>query len=240
MAATPEGSDAAEKRAANRLAIVGLLVTVLLAFLGYLATYVNNAASDARKAQIELVNDQLERLYGPLLALATSSTETWETFRCKFRSNTYGYFDDRAPPGREEVEKFRLYSRTVFLPTDRAIKEIITKNAHLIDGSSMPDSFLKLMTHTQMFEAVSSEWRAEDDLGSEDQRMAGRNVALVGYPIELEGDVTRTFNKLKARQECLLAEQRVLSLSAIVAGVDCQRLSEPEPHPQRSRECPKR
>jgi uncharacterized PurR-regulated membrane protein YhhQ (DUF165 family) len=80
MAATPEGSDAAEKRAANRLAIVGLFVTVLLAFLGYLATYVNNAASDARKAQIELVNSQLERLYGPLLALATSSTETWENF----------------------------------------------------------------------------------------------------------------------------------------------------------------
>jgi hypothetical protein len=104
----------------------------------------------------------------------------------------------------------------------------------------MPDSFLKLMTHTQMFEAVSSEWKAEDDLGSEGQRMAGRNVALVGYPIDLEGDVTRTFNKLKARQECLLAEQRVLSLSSLVAGVDCQRLPQPELPPQRSRECPKR
>jgi hypothetical protein len=33
----------------------------------------------------------------------------------------------------------------------------------------MSDSFLKLMTHTQMFEAVSSEWKAD---GPQSARLA--------------------------------------------------------------------
>lgn len=240
MTSTTDESEFASKRAANQLAIFGLLVTVFLAFLGYIATYINNSASDVRKAQIELVNNQLEKLYGPLLALTTSSTETWEKFRCRYRNQTYGFFDDRNPPEKAEVDKFRLWSKSVFIPTNREITNIITKNAHLIDGSSMPDSFIKMITHTQMFEAVSLEWKAEDDLHAESHRTVGRNVAMVGYPIHLESDITLTFNKIKARQECLLAEQRVLSLSAIVGTIDCQRLSLPDPLPPRSRDCPER
>jgi hypothetical protein len=61
--------------------IVTTAVTVLLAFLGYIATYLNNLQLSRRKDRLERVNRQLSELYGPMFSLTHASSIAWKWFR---------------------------------------------------------------------------------------------------------------------------------------------------------------
>eukprot|EP00892_Ulva_mutabilis_P011958 jgi/Ulvmu1/9134/UM005_0232.1 len=53
--------------------------TVVLAIAGYLFTYWHTKTADARKANIERINEQLRELYGPLLSCITATKSTYKT-----------------------------------------------------------------------------------------------------------------------------------------------------------------
>ena len=57
-----------------------LSVSAFLAVIGYIATYLNNLRLAQRKDRLDRVDRQLRELYGPLLALVTASTTTWQAF----------------------------------------------------------------------------------------------------------------------------------------------------------------
>lgn len=46
---------------------------------GYLFTYWHTKTADARKANIERINEQLRELYGPLLSCITATESTYKT-----------------------------------------------------------------------------------------------------------------------------------------------------------------
>lgn len=48
--------------------IITTVVTVSLAFLGYIATYLNNLQKSRREDQLERINKQLSELYGPMFS----------------------------------------------------------------------------------------------------------------------------------------------------------------------------
>ncbi|WP_067541512.1 hypothetical protein [Nocardia crassostreae] len=58
--------------------MVTVSVTIGLAFLGYLATYLNGLRLAQRQARITRINLQLSDFYGPLFALMESNTRTYE------------------------------------------------------------------------------------------------------------------------------------------------------------------
>jgi len=62
-----------------------LTVTVVLAFVGYWATYWNNLRISQHKDKLDRVNRQLKELYGPLYALGHASQIAWESFRSTYR-----------------------------------------------------------------------------------------------------------------------------------------------------------
>ena len=73
-----------EKEAANRKVfkmtketIITISVTLLVAFSGYVAKYINDLRIAQRKDKLERVNQQLRDLYGPLFSLIKASTITW-------------------------------------------------------------------------------------------------------------------------------------------------------------------
>jgi hypothetical protein len=51
----------------------GIIATGVVALVGFLATYLNNRLLEQRRANIAFVSNQLEKLYGPLLALTEST-----------------------------------------------------------------------------------------------------------------------------------------------------------------------
>ena len=61
--------------------IASLIATIILAFIGYLVTYLNNLKLSQRTERLERINRQLGELYGPLFALTQSSDRAWKAFR---------------------------------------------------------------------------------------------------------------------------------------------------------------
>ena len=86
--------------------IVTLIITVILAFSGYLITYLNNIRLAQRSARLERVNKQLGDLYGQLFALSQASDRAWLAFRQKYRPGRT-YFGEGASPTDEELQAWR-------------------------------------------------------------------------------------------------------------------------------------
>ncbi|WP_372499433.1 hypothetical protein [Streptomyces lichenis] len=69
-----------------------VIVTIGLAFVGYLLTYLNGLRLAQRQARLTRVNQQLSDFYGPLFALMEANSRTYDTF-----SEKYARPDSRDP-----------------------------------------------------------------------------------------------------------------------------------------------
>lgn len=54
------------------------MIPVVLAFSGYIFNVLHSRATQQRTLQIERVNEQLRKLYGPLLACVTASKASYD------------------------------------------------------------------------------------------------------------------------------------------------------------------
>ncbi|MFD9882640.1 hypothetical protein ACFWZT_14445 [Streptomyces alboflavus] len=68
------------------------IITVVLAFVGYLVTYLNGLRLTQRQERLARVNRQLSELYGPLLALIEINSRMYTAF-----SERYPRPDGRSP-----------------------------------------------------------------------------------------------------------------------------------------------
>jgi len=69
-----------------------VVLTVVVAFVGYLATYLNGLRLAQRQARLTRVNVQLSDFYGPLFALMETNSRTYDIF-----SERYARPDGRDP-----------------------------------------------------------------------------------------------------------------------------------------------
>lgn len=179
--------------------VVTTTVTVLLAFLGYLITYLNNLRLSQRAARLERVNRQLGELYGPLFALTHASNIAWLAFRSQYRPGR-DYFGEGEPPTDEELKAWRLWMSTVFMPNNLRMYEAIQTKSDLLIESEMPDCLLALCAHVTAYQAVMKKWENDD---------FSEHTALVEYPTRSLLEYTRnSFQKLKVEQEKLIGKKR--------------------------------
>lgn len=59
--------------------VVSLIVTVLLAFVGYLVTYLYSLKLSKRKEQLELIDKRIKDFYGPLYISTQASRISYKT-----------------------------------------------------------------------------------------------------------------------------------------------------------------
>jgi len=184
---------------------IGIIATGFVGILGFLATYWNNILLEKQRANIAFISNQLEKLYGPLLALSNSTEQAWRQFQTRHRPGRPFFFDDGDPPSEEEAREFRHWMTVVLMPTNIKMQEVISQNAHLIDGSSMPTEFLEFLAHVQAYRAVIAKWAVADTGPALTSRAA--NASYLNYPQKLDAYVAAKFDELKARQERLLAKR---------------------------------
>lgn len=174
---------------------VTIAVTVLLALGGYLATYINNLRLAQRKDRLERVNEQLSSFFGPLLALVSASSSSWQAFRKEYRPHTPGFWGDGAPTP-EEAAAWRLWMTEVFMPLNIQMVDIITHHADLLDESEIPQCLLDVCAHVQAYRPVIKQWEAGD---------FSRHTSFINFPSEeLSRFASERFNALKVVQEDLL------------------------------------
>ncbi|HYJ81070.1 MAG TPA: hypothetical protein VEW03_15765 [Longimicrobiaceae bacterium] len=174
---------------------VTVIVTVLGALLGYLATYVNNVRIESRKNQLTRVDRQLREFYGPLFALNHASATAWNKFRKKYRSGV-SYWRSEPPPTPEEESAWRLWMKEVFMPILLRMERVIVEHADLIEERDMDECLLDLVAHVSAYKAVIKSWEAGD---------YSTHISLVVFPgPALTAYIEPRYYDLKARQAKLL------------------------------------
>ncbi|QKW14261.1 hypothetical protein [Verrucosispora sp. NA02020] len=174
-------------------------VSLAVAAIAGVATYLNTRIMNQRQESLRRINTQLEELYGPLLSLSSTSQATWRVFRSVFKPELK--VDITANLSSKEMDLWIAWMSQVFMPANRNSVEIIASKAHLIVGDSMPDCFLDFAAHVAGFEVVVKQWESGD---------RSTLTSIIPHPRDPYHDYIRgSFLELKKRQQILLSLTQV-------------------------------
>jgi hypothetical protein len=178
--------------------VLTLSVTILLAALGYVATYTYNLRLARRKDRLDRVSRQLSDLYGPLRALSESGIWIWDSFRAQHRRSVRSYWDPDDPPSEAEAEAWRLWMTEVFMPLNRQMVDVIVRKADLLEESDMPKVLLAVCAHVAAYEPVLKQW---------EQRDFSEHTSVIAFPSpDLVYYARESFRRLKSEQNLLLGQ----------------------------------
>ncbi len=186
--------------------ITSLLVTVILAFTGYLITYLNNLRLSNRKEQLDLVNKRINEFYGPLYVASKAGEIAHQALLVKLGKKR-DLFDTASPPTEKDLGEWRIWMVNVFLPLNEFREHLILENAHLIKEEKMPDVLLHFVTHASAYKAMLKKWEGSD---------FSEYNPLVDFPVELNDYATQSYNELKAEQLRLIGKKPKRKAESIV------------------------
>jgi hypothetical protein len=173
-----------------------LFVTVCLALTGYLYTLF----LARRKDRLDRINRQLSDLYGPLFALSKTGDHVWLSFRSRHRPYLGAFWKADSPVSDTDADAFRLWIRSVFMPLNRQMMDLVVNRADLLEGTEIPECLLDLCAHISSYEALLKQWEKDDFTANEPIINFPRH-ALLKY-------AEQEFCRLKQEQETLLRTQR--------------------------------
>src|SRR5258708_153869 len=176
----------------------GFVFGLIGAFLGAAFVYAFSVVEDHRKAEVEFVNQQIEKLYGPLFALSTATRRA----KTEIFPKTV-IFDDSNPPNAADVEAWRGWMKTIFQPMNEKMERAIVDNAQLIEGGKIPPAFDDLILHVESYKATMAKWKDTDV--KENRHFADRseNTAKINFPQKFDECVQMMFEVLRQKRESL-------------------------------------
>jgi hypothetical protein len=148
------------------------------------------------------VNRQLSDFYGPLFALTEANSRSFHAFKERnARPGGRSPFDDEIPPTEEELAEWRLWVTTVFLPSIRAMRDLVVRHADLLREPEMPPILLQLCAHVSGYEITAARW---------EQGSYGQHQSVVPFPSEeIAAYARQGFAHLKGEQARLLGQRSV-------------------------------
>ena len=164
-------------------------LSILLAFVGYLATFLSARMLARRMDKLELVNRRLDEFYGPLYVASQAGNIAYRSLLKKQgKSQSFPILDS-------EMKEWMLWMTTIFMPLNDVREKIIIEKAYLIVEEQMPHCLLDFVTHVVGYKAVLAKW-AEGDYSE--------RRSTIGWPPEFDSYVERSYAALKAEQTRLL------------------------------------
>jgi len=166
-----------------------LVLTIILAFVGYLVTFMINRMMARRADRLRLVDQRLNQFYGPLYVATVAGNIAYKSLLAKQgKSHCHPIRD-------EDLKEWVLWMTTIFMPLNDVRENIIIENAHLIVEEQMPTCLLDFVTHVVGYKALMAKW-AEGDYTE--------RRSIIGWPPEFDIYVERSYKALKAEQTRLL------------------------------------
>jgi hypothetical protein len=208
-------------------ALAGAIIAGYLTLRSWAVTYNNtlllektkadNAVNlEKKKAELAFVSDQIQHLYGPLVSLSQTRLAA---FNAMMHGRLRGGFFDGSKLDPNELRQWRLWRTEVLAPLVEQMGDAILKNAHLIEGTKIPDSFLKLMAHMASYKAVIKNWeyvialdkeRGTQTIDEQSQDEHGDfwptvpHSGVDNFPKDFYAEVERSFKTLKFKQTDLI------------------------------------
>jgi hypothetical protein len=181
------------------LLIVGAVATAV-------GTYFVGFADDRRKREIGFAEQQVEKLYGPLFALSQATKKVSEDLFASRHNPGQDYFDPNDPPYEQEVEKWRLWIKTILQPMNVMMEEAIIKNAQLIEGGErgkIYKPFADLILHVESYKATIAKWKDTDAKANPHFTKGTENEASIPFPAKFDKCVEEAFIAMRAKTERL-------------------------------------
>jgi amino acid transporter len=164
-------------------------LTILVALVSYLATFISSIILARRRDKLDLVNRRLNEFYGPLYVASQAGNIAYRSL-LKKQGKTQSF-----PILDSEMKEWMLWMTTIFMPLNDEREKIIIKKAYLIVEEQMPQCLLDFVTHVVGYKAVIAKW-AEGDYTE--------RRSTIGWPPEFDIYVARSYAVLKAKQTYLL------------------------------------
>jgi hypothetical protein len=165
------------------------ILTVILAFFGYLVTFFSARMLARRRDKLELVNKRLNEFYGPLYVAS-------EAGNIAYRSLLNRQGKEKSDPILDsEMKDWVLWMTTIFMPLNDIREKIIIEKAYLIVEQQMPQCLLDFVTHVVGYKAVLHKWANGD---------YGERRSTIGWPPEFDIYVRRSYAALKFEQTRLM------------------------------------
>lgn len=174
--------------------LITTIVTILIAVTGLVAKYVNDLSIANRKDKLERINRQLKEFYGPILSLSSSSNATFIKFASTWKNKKY-YFDNDNTASEKELAIWRNWMKSVFIPINEKIYEIIINNGDLIIENQFPDCLKDFCAHVQTYRPIVSKWEINEFT---------EHTSLLNYPTELGKYIEQGYKYLKMQQAKLI------------------------------------
>jgi hypothetical protein len=165
------------------------VLTVVLAFAGYLVTFLSSRMMARRADMLRLVNKRLNEFYGPLYVASEAGNIAYRSL-LKKQGKTQS-----EPITDAEMKEWVLWMTTIFMPLNDVREKIIIEKAYLVVEEQMPHCLLEFVTHVVGYKAVLAKW-AEGDFSE--------RRSTIGWPPEFDRYVERSYKALKAEQTSLL------------------------------------
>lgn len=166
-----------------------VVLTILLAFSGYLITYLGNRMMARRTALLQLIDRRLNEFYGPLYVASRAGNIAYRSLLTK-QGKSHCH-----PIAPHEMKEWMLWMTTVFMPLNDIREKIIIEKAHLIVEEVMPECLLDFVTHVVGYKAVLAKWAGGD---------YSEMRSTIGWPPEFDLYVERSYAALKAEQTRLI------------------------------------
>jgi hypothetical protein len=165
------------------------ILTVVLAFAGYLVTFMSAHMLARRRDKLRLVNKRLNEFYGPLYVASQAGHIAYRSLlRKQGKTQSEPILDS-------EMKEWTLWMTTIFMPLNDIRERVIIEKAHLIVEEQMPHCLLEFVTHVVGYKAVLAKW-AEGDYSE--------RRSTIGWPPAFDGYVQRSYAALKAEQTRLM------------------------------------
>lgn len=165
------------------------VLTILLAFAGYMVTYMFTRMMARRADKLRLVDQRLNQFYGPLYVATVAGNIAYKSLlQRQGKAQCHPIRD-------EDLKEWVLWMTTIFMPLNDIREKIIIENAHLILEEQMPQCLLDFVTHVVGYKALLAKW-AEGDYTE--------RRSMIGWPPEFDTYVEHSYKSLKAQQTRLL------------------------------------
>ncbi len=117
------------------------VLTVVLAFAGYLMTFMFTRMMARRADRLKLVNERLNEFYGPLYIASQAGNIAYRSLlRKQGKAQSFPILDS-------ELKEWVLWMTTIFTPLNDIREKIIIEKAHLIVEEQVPHCLLDFVTH---------------------------------------------------------------------------------------------
>jgi len=184
------------KQSASRNIVAGIVLAIVAAALGFSI----NLIQDQRKRDMDFVDLQIEKLYGPLLAFSQAALRAKDDLIAKRRPETKDYFDPNRPPSKADVEIFRLWMTKLFQPMNLEMEKAITQNAQLIQGGHIYPVFRDFIMHAESYKVTIAKWKDTDPDQNPRYLEGSENKAIRDFPAGFDDCVQQRYDAMLARR----------------------------------------